>query len=87
MSCLICDSCADRYIQRRFYKDFPLKPEEACMLSASCCGVVLVLPSTHDDSLLFLRADLYKFQVGSSMKATQISTPFGSTNQIPGAVA
>jgi len=49
---------AVKHIEKRFYKDFPLRPEEK---------------------------DPYKFQVGSSMKATQISTPFGSTNQIPGA--
>jgi hypothetical protein len=43
-------------VQKRFYEDFPLKPEEATK---------------------------YKFEVGSSMKATQIHTPLGSTNAIP----
>jgi len=46
-----------KYIEKRFYQDFPLKREEK---------------------------ELYKFQIGSSLKATQIHTPFGSPNAIPG---
>jgi hypothetical protein len=48
--------CMDRVVQKRFYEDFPLKPEEM---------------------------EKYKFEVGSSLKATQIHTPIGSTNAIP----